>query len=162
MSGICGTSVPRICGSSFDCDRHFHGGFRHGYTNDVRVAFSKKHGGHGYLYNQSEKFFKWIISTYASALQVVLDHPASVLLTLLLTVSINVYLYVKVPKGFFPQQDTGRLQGNVVGQQHISYQALVDKAKWFEEQIRIDPDVEAVTLVAGTSGGGAGGELGER
>ena len=86
-----------------------------------------------------------------------LDHPASVLLTLLLTVGINVYLYVKVPKGFFPQQDTGRLQGNVVGQQHISYQALVDKAKWFEEQIRIDPDVEVVTMVAGSSGGYSGG-----
>jgi len=117
----------------------------------------KENRGHGYLYNQTEKFYKWIISTYASALQVVLDHPASVLLTLMLTVGINVYLYVKVPKGFFPQQDTGRLQGNVVGQQHISYQALVEKAKWFEEQIRIDPDVEAVTMVAGTSGGGAGG-----
>ena len=117
----------------------------------------KENRGHGYLYNQTEKFFKWIISTYASALHVVLDHPASVLLTLMLTVGINVYLYVKVPKGFFPQQDTGRLQGNVVGQQHISYQALVDKAKWFEEQIRVDPDVEAVTMVAGTSGGGSGG-----
>jgi multidrug efflux pump len=117
----------------------------------------KEHRSHGYLYNQTEKFFKWIISTYASALQVVLDHPASVLLTLILTMGINVYLYVKVPKGFFPQQDTGRLQGNIVGQQHISYQALVEKAKWFEEQIRIDPDVQAVTMVAGTSGGGSGG-----
>ena len=117
----------------------------------------KENRGHGYLYNQTEKFFKWIISTYASALHVVLDHPASVLLTLLLTVGINVYLYVKVPKGFFPQQDTGRLQGNIVGQQHISYQALVEKAKWFEEQIRVDPDVEVVTMVAGSSGGYSGG-----
>ena len=117
----------------------------------------KEHRSHGYLYNQSEKFFKWIISTYASALDVVLDHPASVLLTVLLTMGINVYLYVKIPKGFFPQQDTGRLQGNVVGEQHISYQALVEKAKWFEEQVRTDPDVETVTMVAGTSGGGFGG-----
>ena len=113
--------------------------------------------GHGYLYNQTEKFYRWVISTYASALEFVLDHPASILLTLMLTVGINVYLYVKVPKGFFPQQDTGRLQGNVVGQQHISYQALVDKAKWFEEQIRMDPDVETVTMVAGSSGGYSGG-----
>ncbi len=73
---------------------------------------------------------------------------------------VNVYLYDKIPKGFFPQQDTGRLQGNVMGQQHISYQSLVEKAKWFEEQIRNDPDVETVTMVAGTSGGGFGGELG--
>jgi multidrug efflux pump len=112
---------------------------------------------HGYLYNQSERFFQWVISTYGAALSVVLDHPATVLLTVLLTLGANVYLYVKIPKGFFPQQDTGRLQGAIVGEQHISYQALVDKARWFEEQVRNDPDVETVTMVAGTSGGGFGG-----
>ena len=112
---------------------------------------------HGYLYNQSEKFYKWIISTYASALDVVLSHPAPILLVVVLTLGLNVYLYIKVPKGFFPQQDTGRLFGAIVGEQHISYQALVDKAKWFEEQVRKDPDVETVTMVAGTSGGGFGG-----
>jgi multidrug efflux pump len=112
--------------------------------------------GHGFFYNQTEKVYRWVLSTYASALDVVLTHPAPVLLTLLLTVGINVYLYDKVPKGFFPQQDTGRMQGAVMGQQHISYQALVAKARWFEEKIRNDPDVEAVTMVAGTSGGGFG------
>src|ERR1700726_3631335 len=117
----------------------------------------KEHRGHGYMYNQSERFFKWIISTYGAALDVALNHPAFILLTVFLTMGINVYLYAKIPKGFFPQQDTGRLQGNVVGEQHISYQALVDKAKWFEEQVRTDPDVENVTMVAGTSGGGSGG-----
>ena len=117
----------------------------------------KEKRGHGYLYNLSEKLFKWIISTYASALDTILKHPASVLLTLLLTVGINIYLYVRVPKGFFPQQDTGRLQGNVVGQQHISYQSLLEKAKWFEEQVRKDPDVDTVTMVVGSSGGGWGG-----
>jgi multidrug efflux pump len=117
----------------------------------------KAHRGHGYLYNQSEKVLRWIISSYGSALDVALNHPASILLIVFLTMGINVYLYAKVPKGFFPQQDTGRLNGNVVGEQHISYQALVDKAKWFEEQVRTDPDVETVTMVAGTSGGGFGG-----
>jgi multidrug efflux pump len=118
----------------------------------------KEHkGDHGYLYNQSEKFYQWIISSYGSALEVALDHPAAILFTVLLTVAVNVYLYAKVPKGFFPQQDTGRLQGAIVGEQHISYQALVDKAKWFEEQVRTDPDVETVTMVAGSSGGGFGG-----
>ncbi len=87
----------------------------------------------------------------------VLDHPSSVLLVILLTLGVNVYLYIKVPKGFFPQQDTGRLNGAVLGEQHISYQALVEKAKWFEEQVRHDPDVETVMMVAGTSGGGFGG-----
>ncbi|HEY2153325.1 MAG TPA: efflux RND transporter permease subunit, partial [Vicinamibacterales bacterium] len=117
----------------------------------------ERHDGHGYLYNQSEKLLQWVISTYGSALSVALDHPAVVLLTVFLTMGVNVYLYAKVPKGFFPQQDTGRLQGAIVGEQHISYQALVDKARWFEEQVRTDPDVETVTMVAGTSGGGFGG-----
>ena len=112
---------------------------------------------HGFLYNQTEKIYRWVISTYAAALDVVLNHPAPILLTVFLTIGINVYLYDKVPKGFFPQQDTGRMQGSVMGQQHISYAALVTKARWFEEQIRKDPDVEAVTMVAGSSGGGFGG-----
>jgi multidrug efflux pump len=117
----------------------------------------KEHRGHGYIYNQSEKVYQWVISSYGAALNVVLNHPASVLLILLLTLGMNVYLYDKIPKGFFPQQDTGRLQGAVMGEQHISYQALVEKAKWFEEKVRVDPDVENVTMVAGTSGGGFGG-----
>ena len=117
----------------------------------------KEHRQHGYMYTLGDRFFKWIISAYASALDVVLDHPSSVLLVILLTLGVNVYLYVKIPKGFFPQQDTGRLNGAVLGEQHISYQALVEKAKWFEEQIRNDPDVETVMMVAGTSGGGFGG-----
>jgi multidrug efflux pump len=118
----------------------------------------KEHKGrHGYLYDQSEKFFQWVISSYGAALDVALDHPSAVLVTVFLTIGVNVYLYAKVPKGFFPQQDTGRLQGAIVGEQHISYQSLVDKAKWFEEQVRTDPDVETVTMVAGASGGGFGG-----
>ena len=99
----------------------------------------KEKRSHGCLYNRTEKFFQWIISTYASALEVVLNHPAPILVALMVTIGISVYLYVKIPNGFFPQQDTGRLHGNIVGQQHISYQALVEKAKWFEEQMRTIP-----------------------
>src|ERR1017187_9462294 len=117
----------------------------------------KEDRGHGYLYNQTERIYKWVISSYGAALNVVLNRPATMLLTVLLTVGISVYLYDKIPKGFFPQQDTGRLQGSVMGEQHISYQALVTKAKWFEEKVRVDPDVETVTMVAGASGGGFGG-----
>jgi len=112
---------------------------------------------HGYLYNQTEKFYQWIISTYASALDVVLNHPASILMVLILTMGVTVFLYIKVPKGFFPQQDTGRLMGAIVGEQHISYASLAEKTKWFEQQVRTDPDVETVTVTLGTSGGGFGG-----
>jgi len=117
----------------------------------------RERGGEGRLYLWSERIFRRIIASYGQALDIALDHRLPVLITVFLAIGANVYLYVKVPKGFFPQQDTGRLQGAVVGQQHISYQSLVDKAKWYEEQIRTDPDVETVTMVAGSSGGGGGG-----
>jgi multidrug efflux pump len=112
---------------------------------------------HGRLYNVTEKFFQWVLSTYASALEVVLNRTAPVMVVMILTMGVSVYLYIKIPKGFFPQQDTGRLQGNVQGQQHISYQALVEKAKWFEEQVRNDPAVENVNVTTGSNAGGRGG-----
>jgi multidrug efflux pump len=112
---------------------------------------------HGRFYRTTEKFFEWVISTYSAALETVLRNTVAMMLLMLLTIGVSVYLYIKIPKGFFPQQDTGRLQGTILGQQHISYQSLVDKAKWFEQQCRSDPDVDTVDMVAGTSGGGAGG-----
>jgi len=112
---------------------------------------------HGRLYNVTENFFQWMLSTYASALEVVLNRTAPVMVVMMLTIGVSVYLYIKIPKGFFPQQDTGRLQGNVMGQQHISYQALVEKTKWFEEQVRNDPAVENVNVTAGSNAGGRGG-----
>jgi multidrug efflux pump len=111
---------------------------------------------HGRFYNWTESIFQWIISTYAAALQTVLSHPAPVLVVMLLTVGVSGYLYVKIPKGFFPQQDTGRLYGQVQGQQHISYQSLVEKAKWYEEQVRTDPDVDTIGITAGGNGGSQG------
>src|SRR5579863_9585295 len=112
---------------------------------------------HGKLYNFGERIFQWVLSTYGSALQVVLNQTAAVMVVVGLTVGVSVYLYIKIPKGFFPQQDTGRLQGNVQGQQHISYQALAEKVKWFEEQVRNDPAVDVVNVTAGSNAGGRGG-----
>jgi multidrug efflux pump len=112
---------------------------------------------HGRFYNATEKMFRWILSTYASALEVVLNHPLPVMLIMAVTIALNVYLYIQVPKGFFPQQDTGRMNGFVLGQQHISYQALVEKAVWYEQQVRQDPAVAIVNMTAGSSGGGPGG-----
>ncbi len=117
----------------------------------------KETHGHGWFYRTTENFFDWVISTYSAALEVVLKNSISMMVLMALTIGVSVYLYVKIPKGFFPQQDTGRLQGTILGQQHISYQSLVQKAEWFEQQCRADPDVDTVDMVAGTSGGGAGG-----
>src|SRR5258708_39079073 len=67
-------------------------------------------------------------------------------------VCLNVYLYIVVPKGFFPQQDTGRLNGAIVGAQDISFPAMLDKLILYENIIRKDP---AVLSVAAFVGGGA-------
>ena len=105
----------------------------------------------------TERFYQWIISTYASALQVVLKHPALTMIVMVLTIGVNVYLYIQIPKGFFPQQDTGRLQGSVQGQQHISFAALSEKARYFEQQVRSDPAVDTIDVSIGGGGGGRGG-----
>ena len=76
-----------------------------------------------------------------------------------MTIGVNVYLYIKVPKGFFPQQDTGRMQGQIQGQQHISFAALSEKLQYFEEQVRADPAVRTVDAFAGA--GGRGGNSGQ-
>ena len=115
---------------------------------------------HGRLYNWTERGFQFIISTYSAALEAVLRNTALTGIVMLLTVGVSVYLYIKVPKGFFPQQDTGRLQGQIQGQQHISFAALADKVKWFEEQVRTDPDVDTVDAFAGSGGSGGGGGRG--
>jgi multidrug efflux pump len=117
----------------------------------------KKETKHGRLYNASERVFQWVLETYDAALATVLDHSGVVLAVMALTIGVTMYLYVRIPKGLFPEQDTGRLQGTVMGDQDISYQALVEKAEYFEKIVRADPDVDTVDMIAGTSGGGFGG-----
>jgi multidrug efflux pump len=114
---------------------------------------------HGRLYLATEKFYAWILDTYGSALHVVLDHAMPTMIVMALTMGVTVFLYVKIPKGFFPQQDTGRLQGGVQGQQHISFQAMKEKIKWFEEQVRSDPAVDTVDVQAGGGGRGTNAQL---
>ena len=76
---------------------------------------------------------------------------------LLVTVILNVYLLVIIPKGFFPQVDEGRIFGNIRGDQSISYQAMQKKFIEFGNIIRADP---AVAQLAGSIGGGGGGRGG--
>jgi multidrug efflux pump len=108
---------------------------------------------HGRLYRASERVFDWVLRSYGAALRVVLRHPAVTLLVLAITVSVNVYLFMAVPKGFFPQQDTGRLMGMIQARQNISFQAMRQKVTRFVEVVRSDPDVENVVAFTGGAGG---------
>jgi multidrug efflux pump len=88
---------------------------------------------------------------YRKSLAFALAHGVTVMLILGATVALNVYLYITIPKGFFPQQDTGRLVGGIQGDQSISFQAMRDKLTTFMTIVRDDP---AVDNVVGFTGGG--------
>ena len=109
---------------------------------------------HGWWYRVSERLFQGMHGGYARSLAWVLRHPRSMLAVTLATMAFNIYLYTIVPKGFFPQQDTGRMFGNIQAAQDISFQAMRQKLTEVVEIVSSDPAVETVT---GFSGGGGGG-----
>jgi multidrug efflux pump len=108
---------------------------------------------HGWWYRVSEQCFEGMRGGYAASLAWVLRHPRSMLAVTLATMGLSIYLYVIVPKGFFPQQDTGRLSGNIQASQDISFQAMSQKLTEVVEIIQSDP---AVDTVMGFTGGGGG------
>jgi multidrug efflux pump len=106
---------------------------------------------HNFLYRLSERGFNLIHSFYAKSLAVVLKHPQLTLVITLLAVAVNIYLYIIVPKGFFPQQDTGRIGGAIVADQDISFNAMREKLHQFLRIVQQDP---AIQDVEGFTGGG--------
>jgi multidrug efflux pump len=97
----------------------------------------------------SESAFDRLRGGYERSLAFVLRYPFPILLVFITTIGINVWLYTVIPKGFFPQQDTGRLIGFVRADQSISFQAMREKVDTFVGIIRADPAVESVTAFTG-------------
>ena len=110
-------------------------------------------GGHGRLYQASERFFDGVLSIYRRSLRWVLDNPTPTLVVLLLTIALNVVLVIKIPKGFFPQQDTGAISGGVQGSQDSSFAAMNNSIQQIVNVIKNDPAV--ANVIASTGGGGA-------
>ncbi len=106
---------------------------------------------HGRLYRVSERFFAWMRRGYEVTLSWALRHSRFMMVLLAGAIGLNFYLYSVVPKGFFPQQDTGRLVGSIQADQGISFQAMRGKVSTFVEIVRADPAVD--TVVAFTGGG---------
>ena len=111
----------------------------------------------GRFYRASEKFFTWMVRTYERTLTVVLRHPAFTAFALMITIGVNIYLLIIVPKGFFPQQDNGTIFGGLQGAQDISYQAMQQDVKTFVDMIRQDPAVANVMGFTGGAGATNGG-----
>ena len=107
---------------------------------------------HGWLYHLSERGFDLMLKTYRVSLGWVLRHQAFTLAVTVLTACLSIYMYAVAPKGFFPQQDTGRMGGAIQGAQDISFPALRQKLERFQSIVRKDPAVE--TAVAFAGGGG--------
>ena len=100
----------------------------------------------------AEHVFDWIIARYSAGLDVVLDHQILTLLVATLTVVATAYLYVVIPKGFFPVQDTGALQGISEAAQSASYAAMAQHQQELGAAILKDPDVESLSSFIGVDG----------
>ncbi len=104
----------------------------------------------GRFFRWSERAFAGLQGFYSRSLGLVLRHPLLTMLVFLATVILNIDLYVTIPKGFFPQQDTGRIVAGIRADQSISFQAMRRKFRQFMTIVREDPDVASV---AGFTGG---------
>jgi multidrug efflux pump len=112
----------------------------------LRSADKEKHGR---IYRFSEKIFDTTLNLYSRALRLVLRHQPLTLIITIVTAALSVYLYIVVPKGFFPQQDTGRISGAVQAAQDISFASMEKKMKQFVDIVMKDPAVETMVGFAG-------------
>jgi multidrug efflux pump len=131
-------------------------------TTPMMCAWLLKPGGEhandkppGRLGRMAARSYDWVLKRYEHSLDWALDSKALVMLILVAVVGLNVYLFSAAPKGFFPQQDSGQLNGGLRADQSISSQALAEKLRQVIDIIRKDPAVD--TVIGFTGGSRAGG-----
>jgi multidrug efflux pump len=119
----------------------------------------KEHKGekHGAIYRASERFFDGMLNIYKHSLSWVLDNSGLMLVVLLLTIALNVVLIIKIPKGFFPQQDTGALVGGMQGPQDASFPVMDASARAIIKVVKSDPAVQNAICYTGGNGASNGG-----
>jgi multidrug efflux pump len=112
----------------------------------------ERHAKHGRLYVASEKFFDGMLSLYRVTLEWVLKHPTPTLIVLFITIALNVVVIIKIPKGFFPTEDTGAIIGAVRGPQDASFPAMDDSIRKLGAVVKNDRAVQNVIAFTGGSG----------
>ncbi len=105
---------------------------------------------HNWAYRGMEWLFDGALAFYRRTLGWVLRHQPLMLLVTIGTICLSIYLYIIVPKGFFPQQDTGRLMGGLQAEQDIAFPALRDKLAQFVQIIKSDPAVDTIVAFGGS------------
>jgi multidrug efflux pump len=119
----------------------------------ARFLRSERGRSHGRLYRASERAFNGMRDTYEHGLKWVLRHPIFMSVVTVATLALSVYLYWVVPKGFFPQQDTGRLSGQITASQDIAFEAMAQKQKQLCAIVMHDDAVDSVTSFVGAGAG---------
>ncbi len=122
-------------------------------TTPMLCAILLKPTGH----KASDRNRYWMEHAYGKMLDVVLRFPGWTMIAFACIVAFNVYLYVGVSKGFFPQQDTGRLVGSIVADQGTSFQSMVELVQRFGDAVKDEPSIDRVLCSTGGGGGGGGG-----
>ena len=112
---------------------------------------------HNWLYRASEKGFNGLLAGYRSSLSWALDNPVLILIVLGLTIALNLVVIVRIPKGFFPQQDTGAIVGGVQGPQDASFPFMQYSVLQLVKVIKADPAVAHVNAYTGGNGSSNGG-----
>ncbi len=100
----------------------------------------------------AERAFNWVIRQYGRALSVVLEHQPLTLLTAIATLVVTVLLYIAIPKGFFPVQDTGMIQAITEAAESISFDAMAEKQRAIADVLLNDPDVQSLSSFIGVDG----------
>jgi multidrug efflux pump len=103
----------------------------------------------GRFYRGGERVFGWVVHGYERTLGWALRYPRTILAIAAITCGLTVYLFVVIPKGFFPQQDTGRIVGGIRGDQSISFQSMRTKFRQFIRIMQEDPAIESVVGFTG-------------
>jgi multidrug efflux pump len=114
---------------------------------------------HGRMYMATDRFFEWVLSLYRRSLHWVLQNPVLVLVVLFLTIALNVAIVIKIPKGFFPQQDTGSMGGAIRGPQDSSFPSMNDAVQKILRTIKSDPAIENATAFTGGMGASNTGNM---
>ena len=122
--------------------------------DDVAAANTaiQRLGYSGRIAQLGENAFAWMSESYRRSLQIVLRHPVITLAVLIATIAATGYLFVTVPKGFFPLQDNGTVFGGMQGSQDASFQAMQQAALRVNDTIKIDPAVSSVVTFVGGNG----------
>jgi multidrug efflux pump len=121
------------------------------------ILKDQKHAKHGRMYRLSESFFDGMLSGYRRSLSWVIENPGPILLTLIFIIVLNVLLVVKIPKGFFPQQDTGVVFGQIQGPQDASFAVMNNSVLQLVNVIKNDPATNHIVAFTGGQGATNGG-----